>query len=136
MNHAAFPCGIGSLTFLEAWRAIEDGVQDARVMRIARCNVDPQYIDHFTAVQREIWNPAMAGAGGMLAGVFTQNPMDPTQFLVCTLWDSEAAHLEYVARHVPRLREKSQVERDCTSIVGLIVPLEETWRVVPVERMA
>ncbi len=103
----------------------------AGLIRIARCNVFPDRCEHFVDVQQSVWNPGMADAGGMLAGLFCRSRRDVRQFLVCTLWQSEDEHRRYIERVLPGLRLRAEVQRDCDSVTGWMVPIERSWTVSP-----
>ena len=71
----------------------------------------------------------MAAAGGLSAGAFSQSIRDEQRFLVTTLWESQPSHTAYVRDVLPRLRERSAVERDIAKLYGHEVALEPSWRV-------
>ncbi|MBF6045378.1 DUF4937 domain-containing protein [Streptomyces sp. NRRL B-1677] len=100
---------------------------DADVVRIAHCRVREDRVDHFTLMQEKVWNPAMAGSPGMLRGVFGEAPGQ--EFLVLSMWNSEAEHGKYRAERVERLALRTQLEADVASIGGDIVSLEPSWTV-------
>jgi len=100
-------------------------------VRIAVCDLQPGRREHFIEVQQTIWNLGMAGAGGLLAGVFCESEESPDRFLVCTLWRSEADHTHYRKMVFPNLRVRAVVDLDCASVRGLLARIEPTWRVVP-----
>lgn len=104
--------------------AIAGGV----VLRIADCEVTDGRRDHFVQVQREVWAPGMAAAGGMLGGVFTQ--LGPDRYLVTTWWSDVAAHERYVSENVIRLREQAGADDDITSLSGHVLVLEPRWKVL------
>lgn len=104
-----------------------EAIAEAALLRVARCTVRPERVDHFLDVQQGLWNPAMAAAGGVLAGVFSVGETDPQQFLVCTIWRSVDAHARYATEDLPRLREDSEVETDCCGLTGYAVPVEPAW---------
>jgi len=107
--------------------AMPEAIADAAFLRVARCTVRPKRVDHFVDVQQRLWNPAMAAAGGMLAGAFSVSDAGPHQYLVSTLWQSADAHRSYVTECLPRLRDRSEVEVDCEALTGYAVPLETAW---------
>lgn len=109
--------------------AVDRAVVQAGFIRLARCVLKPGREEHFLSVQREIWNPGMAAAGGMLAGVFNRAQSHQNHFLVCTLWRSESDHQNYRENHFADLRRRAEVPRDCESVTGFLVVVQPTWRV-------
>lgn len=110
--------------------AFPDAIRQASLIRIARCRVRPDRTDHFVRTQREIWNPGMAGAEGMLAGAFSSSPDGDGNYLVCTLWRSESDHRAYLDGPFPELRRRAEVERDCVDLTGIVTLVEQSWKVV------
>ncbi|MFJ6385722.1 DUF4937 domain-containing protein [Kitasatospora sp. NPDC092039] len=106
----------------------------AALLRVADCRLLPGRQEHFLDVQRTVWAPGMAAAGGMLAGVVTR--LEPDRYLVTTLWSGSTAHQHYAARHLPALRSRAAPENDVRSMTGHAVPLEAAWRVLPGPRPA
>ncbi|MET9611013.1 DUF4937 domain-containing protein [Streptomyces sp. NPDC006512] len=104
-------------------------VQDARLLRVADCRLLPGRDERFLDVQREVWAPGMAAAGGMLAGVVIR--LDPHRYLVTTLWSGHAAHERYLAAHFPALRARAGLPDDLRSTTGHLIPLEPDWCVLP-----
>ncbi|MFF7729137.1 YdbC family protein [Streptomyces sp. NPDC008001] len=100
---------------------------DADVVRIAHCRVREDRVEHFTLMQEKVWNPAMAGSPGMLRGVFGEAP--GREFLVLSVWNSEAEHGKYRTERVERLALRAQIEADVAAIGGDIVALEPSWTV-------
>ncbi|MEE8170736.1 MAG: DUF4937 domain-containing protein [Phycisphaerae bacterium] len=107
-------------------------IGDVRFVRIARCQVRPDRMDHFVHVQQTVWNPGMAAAG-MLHGAFCRARNDEHAFLVCSLWPSEADHRRYREGVFHDLRRQAEPDRDCTSISGALVTIENAWQVTPGE---
>lgn len=101
----------------------------ATLLRVAHCRLRPGRERHFLEVQRDVWAPGMAAAGGMLAGVVTR--LDEEHHLVTTLWSGPEAHERYVARHLPALLARADLEEDLRSTAGHLIPLEPHWRVLP-----
>ncbi|WP_331728321.1 DUF4937 domain-containing protein [Streptomyces sp. NBC_00158] len=101
----------------------------APLLRVADCRLLPGRAEHFLEVQREVWAPGMAAAGGMLAGIVTR--LDPHRYLVTTLWSSSTAHHRYTTRHLPALRSRAALEGDLQSMAGHALPLEPAWHVLP-----
>ncbi|MEV5240655.1 YdbC family protein [Streptomyces cinnamoneus] len=100
---------------------------DADVVRFAHCRVREDRVDHFTLMQEKVWNPAMAGSPGMLRGVFGEAPGQ--EFLVLSMWNSEAEHGKYRAERVERLGLRAQTEADVAAITGDVVEIEQAWTV-------
>ncbi|USN48514.1 MAG: YdbC family protein [Pseudobdellovibrionaceae bacterium] len=101
---------------------------DGKYLRVADCKVKPDHVDHFVAVQREIWIPEMAKAKGMIGGNFNRSPCED-RFIVTTLWTEQKLHDEYSKNIVPSLREKANVSNDLIHMTGRFVLLEPTWEV-------
>ncbi|MCD9145574.1 YdbC family protein [Streptomyces albireticuli] len=100
---------------------------DADVVRVAHCRVREDRVEHFTLMQEKVWNPAMAGSPGMLRGLFGQAP--GPEFLVLSMWNSEAEHGKYRTERVERLALRAQTETDVAAIGGDIVSIEPSWTV-------
>ncbi|MEV0277591.1 YdbC family protein [Streptomyces sp. NPDC050610] len=100
---------------------------DADVVRVAHCRVHEERVEHFTLMQEKVWNPAMAGSPGMLRGSFGQAPGG--EFLVLSMWDSQAEHGKYRTDRVERLASRTQIEADMTAIAGDVVTIEPSWTV-------
>lgn len=108
---------------------ISDAISQAEVIRIAQCTVKDGRNAHFEAVQRDIWNPGMATAGGMLGGAFSREPDNSKEYLVCTFWRTAADHSAYRNEIFASLRERAKVDDDCESVERTLVDIEPTWRV-------
>ncbi|MGK5727928.1 DUF4937 domain-containing protein [Streptomyces sp. URMC 124] len=104
-------------------------LESAALLRVADCLLLPGREEHFLEVQRRVWAPGMAAAGGMLAGCVTR--LGPHRYLVTTLWSGQAAHEHYVTRHLPSLHARASVGDDVRSVTGHLLPLEQAWRVLP-----
>ncbi|MEU6235440.1 DUF4937 domain-containing protein [Kitasatospora sp. NPDC047058] len=104
-------------------------LEAAALLRVADCRLRPGVEEHFLDVQRRVWAPGMAEAGGMLGGVVIR--FDAHRYLVATLWSGAAAHAHYSAEHLPALRERAAPEADVLSVAGHVLPLETAWRVLP-----
>ncbi len=100
---------------------------DADVVRFAHCRVREDRVEHFTLMQEKVWNPAMAGSPGMLRGVFGEAPGQ--EFLVLSMWNSEAEHGKYRTDRVERLALRAQTEADVAAITGDVVQIEQAWTV-------
>lgn len=108
---------------------LPDALDTAALLRVADCRLWPGREERFLTVQRQVWAPGMAEAGGMLAGVVTR--LDAHRHLVTTLWSGSAAHRHYAAEHLPALRSRAEPEADIRSMTGHLLPLERAWRVLP-----
>ncbi|MGW4379402.1 DUF4937 domain-containing protein [Kitasatospora sp. NPDC004531] len=104
-------------------------LERAALLRVADCRLLPDRTEHFLDVQRTVWAPGMAAAGGMLAGTVAR--LEADRYLVATLWSDTAAHRRYAARHLPALLARAAVGSDLRSITGHLLPLEPGWRVLP-----
>ena len=100
---------------------------DSDLVRVALCRVHEERVEHFTLMQEKVWNPAMAGSPGMIRGMFAEAPGH--EFLVLSMWRSEAEHGKYRTERVERLALRAQTEADISSLTGDIVELESTWTV-------
>jgi hypothetical protein len=100
---------------------------DADVLRVALCKVRPDRVDHFTAMQQRVWNPAMAGSPGMLRGVFGQGPGN--DFLVLSMWNSATERGKYREGAVARLSERAELDADVLSVAGDVVDVVQAWTV-------
>jgi heme-degrading monooxygenase HmoA len=109
--------------------SIVEALPDARLLRIANCDVKPLRDEHFVQMQREIWHPAMR-ASGMLAGTFAHARSEPNQYLVASLWQSAATHDAYVHGALPTLRREAKPEIDLDSLSGELIELEPAWTVL------
>ncbi|MER0240765.1 YdbC family protein [Streptomyces sp. HSW2009] len=100
---------------------------DVDVVRVAHCQVHEDRVEHFTLMQEQVWNPAMAGSPGMLRGVFGQAPGH--EFLVLSMWNSAAEHGKYREGRVQRLGDRAEVDTDVTAVTGDVVAIEPSWTV-------
>ncbi|MFI9720135.1 YdbC family protein [Streptomyces sp. NPDC052396] len=100
---------------------------DADVVRFAHCRVREDRVEHFMLMQEKVWNPAMAGSPGMLRGIFGEAPGQ--EFLVLSMWNSEAEHGKYREDRVERLALRAQTEADVAAISGDVVRIEPSWTV-------
>ncbi|MFD9689836.1 DUF4937 domain-containing protein [Kitasatospora sp. NPDC059088] len=106
---------------------LPDALRHATVLRAADCRLHPGCAEHFLAVQRDVWAPGMAAAGGLLAGTVTRLAAD--RYLVTTLWTSPEAHTAYTTHAFPALRARADVPVDVATLTGHVVPLEPSWHV-------
>ncbi len=109
--------------------SIPAGIDSAGAVRLARCRVRPDRVDHFIEVQRTIWNPGMAASGGLLNGLFSELSGRKHEFLVCTLWQDPDAPCRYQNSVFTELRRQAEVDRDCERVDGWIVSVRNEWRV-------
>ncbi|MEU4117037.1 DUF4937 domain-containing protein [Kitasatospora sp. NPDC028055] len=107
--------------------SLPEALRHATLLRAADCHLLPARADHFLTVQRDIWAPGMAAAGGLLAGTVTRLAAD--RYLVTTLWTSPEAHADYTTHTFPTLRTRANVPADVATLTGHVVPLEPTWHV-------
>ncbi|WP_031073105.1 DUF4937 domain-containing protein [Streptomyces sp. NRRL WC-3742] len=108
-------------------RALPRALERATLLRVADCRLLPGRDDHFLDVQRTVWAPGMAAAGGMLAGVVTH--LEPHRYLVTTLWSDPTAHQRYTTHHLPALLSRATLQNDLHSMTGHVLPLEPAWHV-------
>ncbi|MFJ5811187.1 DUF4937 domain-containing protein [Streptomyces sp. NPDC093093] len=107
-------------------------LERAALLRVADCRLLPGRKERFLEVQRRVWAPGMAMAGGMLAGVVTR--LETNRYLVTTLWSGSTAHQRYTTGHLPALRSRAIPQNDIQSMTGHVLPLEASWRVLPVRQ--
>jgi heme-degrading monooxygenase HmoA len=105
----------------------EPRFEDTDLLRVALCKVRPDRVDHFTSMQRRVWNPAMAGSPGMLRGVFGQGT--GSDFLVLSMWDSATEHGKYREAAVARLSDRAELDDDVLSVAGDVVDVVQAWTV-------
>ncbi len=108
-------------------------------LRVAHCVVREDREEHFVNVQREVWNPGMKAAAGMLGGLFARATSTPgshpraaaatREYLVVSGWQEESSHRHYREQIFPQLRQRACPEDDLVSLRGYqLRPLPE-WRV-------
>lgn len=100
---------------------------DADLLRAAHCRVRPAQVEHFTLMQKKVWNPAMAGSPGILRGVFAEGA--GSEFLVLSMWDSANERAKYRDAAVSRLEERAGLHEDVLSVAGEIVDVVQGWTV-------
>ncbi|MFC9248840.1 YdbC family protein [Streptomyces sp. NPDC057136] len=100
---------------------------DADVVRVAHSRVHEDRGEHFALMQRQVWNPAMAGSPGMLRGMFGEAPGH--EFLVLSMWQSSAERGKYRPQGVERLSDRAQTETDVAELAGDVVELQPLWTV-------
>ncbi|MER5766420.1 YdbC family protein [Streptomyces sp. NPDC001985] len=99
----------------------------ADVVRVAHCRVHEDRVEHYALMQEKVWNPAMAGSPGMVRGLFGEAPGN--EFLVMSMWQSEAEHGKYRRERVERLLLRTRTEADVAALAGDVVRLEPAWTV-------
>ncbi|MEU8674961.1 YdbC family protein [Streptomyces sp. NPDC048560] len=100
---------------------------DADVVRVAHSRVHEDRGEHFSLMQRQVWNPAMAGSPGMLRGMFGEAPGH--EFLVLSMWQSSAERGKYRPQGVERLSVRAQTETDVAELTGDVVEIQPLWTV-------
>lgn len=100
---------------------------DADVVRVAHSTVHEDRVEHFTLMQQQVWNPAMAGSPGILRGVFGEAPGH--EYLVLSMWQSSAERGKYRPGSIERLSQRAQTEDDVAALTGDVVQLESSWTV-------
>ena len=102
-------------------------VRAATYLRVMDCRVVSQRVEHFVAIERDVWAPAMAASPGMLCGSFAGAIDDPQQFVVATLWRDERAHDAYQRDRFPAAYTAAGVETDTTRIAGQYARIVPEW---------
>jgi hypothetical protein len=110
-------------------RALGTVLGDGGLLRVADCVLNPGRAAQFIEMQTSVWNPAMAAAGGMLAGAFGCVRRETDHYLVCTLWENAGVHQAYVDQALPVLQARAEIGLDLRRITGHIVTVEPSWRV-------
>ena len=105
----------------------EPSFAGADLLRVALCRVRPDRADHFTQMQQQVWNPAMAGSPGMLRGAVAQD--GDGDFLVLSLWDSATERGKYREGAVSRLSERAGLDGDVLSVAGDVADVVQAWTV-------
>ncbi|GAB3127862.1 YdbC family protein [Streptomyces calidiresistens] len=101
---------------------------DVDLLRVAHCRVHEDRTEHFSLMQRKVWNPAMAGSPGMVRGVFAEAEED-REFLVLSMWDSAAERAKYRTERVERLVLRAGTGADLAALAGDVIDLEPAWTV-------
>ncbi|MFC4078268.1 YdbC family protein [Salinithrix halophila] len=81
--------------------------------------------------QREVWNPALSNAQGMLRGIFSRELEHRERYLVTSIWQDESSLQGFHDQQIPRLRERLDYRRDLEQFVSRTVRLNSRWRVLP-----
>lgn len=121
---------LGVLLFehrLDVRVGFEARFDDVDLLRVAHSRVRPDRGEHFTEMQKKVWNPAMAGSPGLLRGVFAEGP--ESDFLVLSLWISANERGKYRPAAMARLAERTELETDVISVAGDVVDIVQAWSV-------
>lgn len=97
-------------------------------LRLADCQLFPGREDHFLAVQREVWNPAMQAAG-VLAASLWRGRDDPARFLSVSLWRTRESERSWSEHPFFECWHSAGVEDDCETVAGRMARVEDDWRV-------
>ena len=111
---------------------ILDALAQGEAVRVADCNLRVGREKHFVGIQRDSWIPCMGRAEGMVGGVFCRSQVETDRYLVVTVWQDHASHQSYVKNIFPELRATARVEDDVEALLGHLISLESSWRVLPV----
>ncbi|MDR0271388.1 YdbC family protein [Paenibacillus sp.] len=106
-------------------------LRKANYVRTAFSQVKESRIDHFVEMQKEVWNPGMKKAEGMLGGEFARSQKNNLYYLVLTGWENTNVHEKYMANHFPGLIKTAAPEQDVVELTGNQFIVEESWRVCP-----
>lgn len=130
-TYTSIAAAIGEVVFSLGGDAgdVPRALGEAVLMRVADCDIVPGREAHFIDMHRRVWAPAMAAAGGMLAGCCTK--LEQHRYLVTTFWSDPHAHQRYTKEDVPSLQSRANVEDDLHTMAGHVLPLEPVWRVLP-----
>ena len=102
----------------------------AALVRVARCWVHGDRIEHFVEMQRSVWKPGMCEAAGMLGGGFWRCVDHEDRVMVTTAWASVADHDRYRRKDFPALCRKAKTVDDLITIEGSQVVLSPSWTVL------
>ncbi len=83
---------------------------------------------HFLKMQKDVWNPSMAKSG-VIARSAWANPIDPSRFLITSVWKSEEHIHNWTNGDFRKAWCEADIESDCESVKGKLVNLEYCWRV-------
>jgi len=112
-----------SSTFIQA-------IKNAHILRIADCRVKNDKVEHFEQMQKEIWQPGMKNAKGMLIGYCSKSTNDTNAYLITSFWDSQENHQKYVDNILHGLREKADVINDLETTAGKQLFLVDSWKIL------
>jgi heme-degrading monooxygenase HmoA len=104
--------------------------REAALIRIARCDVFPERIEHFVEMQRSVWQDGMRDAPGMLGGNFWRAVDGECRFIVTTAWASVEDHERYCTERLDELRAQAKPGDDLVSIEGRQIVLTPAWTVL------
>jgi hypothetical protein len=79
-------------------------------------------------MQKQVWNPGMKQADGMVGGEFAISQKSHQHVLVFTGWENQKAHQAYMVEHFPGLKSP---EEDMIDLKGEQLIVEGSWRVCP-----
>jgi heme-degrading monooxygenase HmoA len=128
-GHTGIAVALGEVVLtMSGATTVVAGAMSGGLLRVADCHLVAGAEEHFVAVQREVWAPAMAAAG-VLGGVLARPAA--RRYLVATFWPDVETHRRY-AEDVPRVRAQAAVDLDIASMSGHVLALEPTWRVFPI----
>ena len=105
-------------------------INNAKLLRIADCIVKQDKMGHFEEVQKDIWQPGMKKAKGMLGGNFSKSVNNTNKYLVFTFWDSRENHNSYANKILPGLRERADVSNDIDIITGKQILMVDSWKII------
>ncbi|MFQ3543107.1 YdbC family protein [Halobacillus rhizosphaerae] len=118
---------------LKGMSGLRSLIQKARYIRTAFTQVKENRINHFLDMQRNVWNPGMKRAEGMIGGVVCRSQRDFQSFLIFTGWENHLYHQMYRLHLFPHLKHKAAPQQDVNHLSGESFPVEEGWRVVSSE---
>ncbi|MEJ2196298.1 MAG: DUF4937 domain-containing protein [Ignavibacteriaceae bacterium] len=87
-------------------------------------------VEHFEQMQKEIWQPGMKNAKGMLIGYCSKSTNNTNAYLITTFWDSQENHQKYVDNILHGLIEKADVINDLETIAGKQLFLVDSWKIL------
>jgi len=100
----------------------------AAMIRVARCDVLADRVEHFVDVQRTVWREGMREAPGMFGGNFWRSVDAECRFIVTTAWASVDDHERYRSERLDGLL--AQAGDDLVSIEGSAIELRAVWTVL------
>jgi heme-degrading monooxygenase HmoA len=102
---------------------------EAEIVRITDCTLLPNCSPTFLASQFEVWNPALATAGGMLLGTVSRLGRSPDRFGVATFWRTSDALRNYQETLYPGLRLQANLDEHIDKLTAYHARLEPAWKV-------
>jgi quinol monooxygenase YgiN len=122
--HVRYMDLVGDLRRAPAW---EEVVPGQTVIRQTKCQVPPEALAEFLAVQGEVWSPGMSRAPGFLGGRIWRRRGAPADLLLVGLFQDQAAHAAY-QNHVKELQGAgAQSLACCTAIESREFLVQEIW---------